>query len=162
MNFGMVYTATFPLIAITAQLDFFELLAPTDAVVILNEVHIGQETDEGDTEAELLAYRIVKGLGSVTSGSGGAAATIGKKMNGYPTLGSTVERLNTTKMVVGSGTLETYHEDTFHVAAGLHFVPTPEDRPIVSPGDRITVELAETPADSISMRGTMIFSELGG
>jgi len=162
MDDGLVYTASFPLTAIAAQIDFFEILCPTDAVVCLHEVHIGQEIDEGDSEAELLGYQIVKGLGSVDSGSGGAAATIGRKMTGFPTLGSTVERLNTTKMAVGTGTLETWFSDSFHVAAGLHYVPTPEDRPYVSPGDRITVELDETPTDSLSFRGTIKFSEIGG
>jgi len=162
MDDGMVYTASFPLTAVTAQMDFFEGLCPTDSVLCLHEVHIGQETEAGDTEAELLGYKIVKGLGAVTSGSGGITAASGKKMTGYPASGATVEAVNTTKMVVGSGTLEIWTEDTFHVAAGLHYVPTPEDRPKVSPGDRITVELAKTPADSISFRGYMKYSLIGG
>jgi len=162
MDDGLVYTANFPLTALSAQVDFFEFLAATDHVLCLHEVHIGQETEAGDTEAELLGYRIVAGLGAVTSGSGGSAAIIGKKHTGYPTLGATVERNNTTKMVVGSGTLAPWIEDTFHVAAGLHYVPTPEDRPKVSPGDRLTVELAKTPADEISFRGYAVFSEIGG
>ncbi len=162
MDDGLVYTASFPLTAVAAQLDFFEILAGADSVVCLHEVHIGQEIDEGDSEAELLGYQIVKGLGSVTGGTGGASATIGKKMTGYPAITSVVDRLNTTKMVVGSGTLETWFSDSFHVAAGLHYVPTPEDRPYISPGDRITVELDETPTDSLSFRGTVKFSEIGG
>jgi hypothetical protein len=39
---------------------------------------------------------------------------------------------------------------------------TPETRPILSPSRRLTVELVNAPADSITMSGTILFEEIGG
>jgi hypothetical protein len=39
---------------------------------------------------------------------------------------------------------------------------TPETRPVLSPSRRWTLELATTPADSITMSGYVIFEEIGG
>jgi len=131
-------------------------------MVEVHEVHIGQELDAGDTEAELLRYKIVKGIGTVTSGLGGISAAIAKDDQNQATQGSTVEAENTTKMLVGSGSLAIWHADTFHVAAGLHYVPTPELRPKIAPGNRLTVELAKTPVDSLTWTGTIYFTEYSG
>jgi hypothetical protein len=39
---------------------------------------------------------------------------------------------------------------------------TPETRPIISPGNRWTLELESAPADSVTMHGYVIFEEIGG
>ena len=69
--------------------------------------------------------------------------------------------MNTTKMSTGSGTVTVKHADTFHVAAGLHYVPTPSARITIGPSEFLTVELSETPADSITFSGTLIYEEIG-
>lgn len=159
---GNVYSCSFSAVAVTAQVDFFELLCPTDAVLEILSVDVDQSTEAGDAQAEMLAYKIVRGHGSVTSGSGGAAGVIKSMNKGAVASGVTAETNNTTKMAVGTGTLHTMDAGAFHVAAGLHYKPLPEERIYVSPGDRITVELATTPADSISFSGTIRWRELGG
>jgi hypothetical protein len=42
------------------------------------------------------------------------------------------------------------------------WLPTPEFRHILSPSQRYTVELATTPADSITVSGEMLVEEIGG
>ncbi len=46
--------------------------------------------------------------------------------------------------------------------AGLQIWLTPETRWIISPSDLFHIELQSTPADSLTMSGTVYFEEIGG
>jgi hypothetical protein len=46
--------------------------------------------------------------------------------------------------------------------AGLPIWWTPETRPVLSPSGRLIVELQTTPADALTMSGTLYFEEIGG
>jgi hypothetical protein len=159
---GMMYTAQFNGVAVTAQQDFFELLAPSDAVVIVHMVLLTQTTEAGDAQEEQLSILFKRGVGSVTSGSGGSTPTPAKTESGFAAAGSTVEANNTTKMATGSGTITTLDADSWNVRADKTWLMPPELRIILSPGERLTVELGTTPADSITMNGVIKFEELGG
>ena len=146
---------------ISAEIDFFEILAPADATIKIHEIHIGQESEEGDAQAEMLSWGLVRGEGA-TAGSGGIASTEVAKEAGNAVSGATVLQMNTTKMTAGGGSIITTHIDAFHVAAGLNFVPTPDARPVISGGDRLTVELMEAPADNVTFAGVIVWEEIGG
>lgn len=158
-----VYTATFKSTAVTAAQDLFEIASPTDAVTIVHEWGLFQTTETGDAAEEQLLLTTNRGVGTVTSGSGGAAVTPLPISDGDPAYGGTVERNNTTQMVVGTGTLETDLEVlAWNVRVPFQRIYTPETRPIISPGNRWTLELETAPADSITMHGYVIFEEFGG
>ena len=159
---GRMYTATFPPIAITAEQDLFEITAPADAVVRIHSIEIGQETDEGDAQAEMLAYRLVRGEGTVTGGTGGATVTPTPVSKGDVAFGGVVDRNNTTKMLVGTGALKLLKESTFNAQIGLFIQYAPDERPDISPDDKFTLELSEAPADTITFAGTITFEEIGG
>lgn len=158
---GQMYSVSFDAVAVTAEVDFFEILAPADASIVIHEVHIGQESEEGDAQAEMLSWKLVRGEGA-TSGSGGSTATPEPTEAGMAASGVTVETNNTTKMTAGGGSITTFLADAFHVAAGLNHVPTPQFRHVISGGDRATIELAEAPADSVTFSGHVDFEEIGG
>lgn len=162
MSLGMMYSAQFNGVAVVAQQDFFELLAPADAAVILHQVQISQTTEFGDGSEEDLSILFKRGVGSVTSGSGGTTPTPAKFQSGFAAAGSTVEANNTTKLAVGTGAITTLWADAWNVRAPYLWLPPPELRIVLSPGERLTVELAQTPADSITMNGVLVFEELGG
>lgn len=155
---GMRYTAAFDAVAVTALQDVFEIVAPADAVVEIIEIHLGQETEEGDAQAEMLAVSIRSG--QTTSGSGGTTVTPAALEPGFAAAGSTVEANNTTQ--ASGGTIVAHVREAFHVAAGWHYVPLPESRIILSPSRRMTVQLEEAPADSATFSGYMVFREIGG
>lgn len=159
---GMMYTAQFNGVAVTAQQDFFELLAPADCVVYVHMIQITQTTELGDAAEEQLAILLKRGVGSVTSGSGGSTPTPAKLESGFASAGSTVEANNTTKMVVGSGTITTVDVDSWNIRQEKVWLMPPELRIILSPSERLTVELGTTPADSITMNGVIKFEEVGG
>jgi len=160
---GRMYTGTFKAITVTAAQDFFELLAPTDSVVVIHEWTVSQKTEIGDAQEEMLTLTTNRGVGAVTSGSGGGTITTQPVADGDVAFGGTLERNNTTIMVVGSGTLETDLEvHNWNVRVPYTRTYTPETRPCISPGNRWTLELESTPADTMDISGTITFEEIGG
>lgn len=152
---GRMYSAVFEKVAVTAAQDLFELNAPADAVVIVHSVKITQDTEEGDAEAEQLS--VLAHMGS-TSGSGGSTPTPTPKQLGSPAFGGTVEANNTSQSTEGT------FQDTeaWNVQIGLHWIFTPDEQIVISPSDRLIIELQDAPTDSITMSGTITFEELGG
>lgn len=159
---GRRYSVTFKGVAVTAQQDLFEILAPTDGIVIIHEWEASQTSEVGDSQEEQLLLTTNRGVGTVTSGSGGSTATPQPIEDGDNAFGGTIEVNNTTKMAVGTGTLEELEVFSWNVRVPLRQVYTPETRPVVSPGNRWTLELETTPADSITMNGRVLLEEMGG
>lgn len=160
---GRFYTASFKDIAVTAAQDLFEIAGPADAVTVIHRWVISQKTEVGDAAEEGLILTTNRGVGTVTSGSGGATVTPQPISDGDPAYGGTVERNNTTQMAAGSGTLETDLEVyAWNIRIPMMQVYTPEERPVISPGNRWTLELETAPADSITMSGFVVFEEIGG
>lgn len=155
---GMLYTASIAAVAVTAQQDLFELTAPADCVVIIHSVMLSQSTEVGDAQEEGLSLLFKRG--ATTSGSGGTGPTPAPLDFGYAAAGSAVEINNTTKAT--SGTIVTLIADNWNVRAPYLYLPTPELRITLSPSQRFTLELATTPADSITMSATLFFEEIGG
>ena len=159
---GRKYTVAFKAVAATAQQDLFEILAPADAVVVIHEWEMSQSTEVGDAQEEQLQLTTNRGIGAVTSGSGGSTATAQPVEDGDAAFGGTVEINNTTKMAAGSGSLEELEPFAWNVRQPLRQIYTPETRPVISPSNRWTLELETTPADSITMSGKVIMEEIGG
>lgn len=155
---GMMYSASFSAVAVTLAQDFFEVVAPADAVVRIHQVNLMQYTEFGDAQEEDLAILFKRG--QTTSGSGGTAVTPAPLDFGYAAAGSTVEANNTTK--ASTGTISTLHSDAWNIRGPYLWLPTPELRINLSPSQRFTVELVGAPADSVTINGTIYFEEIGG
>lgn len=159
---GRKYTVQFNGVAVTAQQDFLELVAPADAVVIVHDIDISQTSESGDAAEEMLSLLMKRGVGTVTSGSGGTSPTPQPIEDGDPAFGGTTEVNNTTKMVVGTGSIDTLAAWSWNVRIPFQKIFTPETRPVISPSNRLTLELNTTPADSITVNMTVTFEEIGG
>lgn len=155
---GRLYTVQFNAVAVTAQQDFFEVVAPADAAVIVHDISLTQVSEVGDAAEEGLALLLKSG--STTSGSGGTAPTAIPISLGDAAFGGTVEVNNTTKASVG--TIVTHAAWSWNIRMPFEKVFTPETRPVLSPSRRATLELATTPADSITVSGWMTIEEIGG
>lgn len=155
---GMIYSITFAAVAVTAQQDFFEYTAPSDAIGVIHMVELTQTTDVGDTASEGLA--ITHKRGATVSGSGGSSFTPLPLDFGYAAAGGVAEINNTT--VANTGTIVNLHASSWIIQSPYLWLPTPEYRHILSPSQRYTVQLGTTPADSITCSGTMIIEEIGG
>lgn len=153
-----IFVATFAAVAVTAAQDVFEIVAPASSRLLIREIRLGQYSDPGDAQAEMLSVQIIRGY--TTSGSGGASVT---PVNFSPVSGAasplaTVERNNTT--VAQDGTGAVLLADTFNVMGGWRYYPVPEERIEVGVSQRLVVRIT-APADSLTMNGTMVYEEVG-
>jgi len=155
---GRLYTVQFNGVAVTAQQDLFEVVAPADAIVVVHEIGISQSTEVGDAMEEGLSLLLKSG--QTASGSGGTAPVPVPALLGDAAFGGTTEVNNTTKAT--AGTIVTHYAWNWNVRGDFRHVFTPETRPVLSPSRRGTLELATTPVDSITMSGYMVLEEIGG
>lgn len=159
---GRKYTVQANAVAITAAQDLIEIAAPTDAIVKVLSWEVFQTSDTGDAAEEILRLETVRGVGTVTSGSGGTTPTPQPIEDGDPAFGGTVEANNTTRMAAGTGTLETLEQRGWNVRVPIQMIYTPEMQPVISPGNRWTLSLPAAPADSITTTVMVTFEEIGG
>lgn len=155
---GRIYTVAFNNVAITAIQDLFEIVAPADAVVMIHDIHLSQNTDVGDAAEEVLCIELTSG--HTTSGSGGSAPTAIPRELGDAAFGGTVEVNNTTQ--ASAGTIVTHYVWNWNIRVGFDKIFTPETRPVLSPSRRVCLELPVAPADSVTMSGSITFEEIGG
>lgn len=156
---GMMYKANLVATAITASTtDIWEYTAPADSCAIVHFCNVSQATDYGDAQAEGLGIKIVKG--NTSSGTGGNTVTMTKGQTGFAAAGGVFESFNTSAANGGTEVIE--HEEAFNVQIGFNYRPTPEERIVLSPSERVACRLTGNPADSITLRGTVIIEELGG
>lgn len=155
---GRIYTVPFAAVAVTAQQDFFEIVAPADAVVLVHDICLTQVSEVGDAAEEGLA--LLMKSGSTTSGSGGSTVTPVPKELGDAAFGGTAEANNTTKAT--AGTIVTHAAWNWNIRIPFEKIFTPETRPVLSPSRRWTLELATTPADSVTISGFVTIEEIGG
>lgn len=154
----MIYTVPFSAVAVTAAQDVFELVTPAAQRIAINKIILGQYTDFGDAQAEILSVEIHRG--HTVSGSGGSAAT---PVRLHPWGGASVvtAEINNTTVANTGGTL--VYSDTFNVAAGFFYDPPNnkqvDERIRVDGGSRLVVRIT-APVDSITMNGTLIFEEI--
>jgi hypothetical protein len=154
------YAVTFDEVAVTAQQDLFDIAPATNKPVVIHEIVITQSTELAEAQEEWLHLRIVRGFATV--GSGGGSFTATPLSVGDAAAGATCRINDTTKAVVGGGTTEVLRSDAFMVRSGFYYLPTPETRIVVTAAStRLVVQLNTTPADSVTISGTLIFEELG-
>jgi len=158
MLLGRAYTAQFTAVAVTAQQDFLEIVAPADAAVIFTRLQLSQSTEVGDAAEEGLAVTVKSG--ATVSGAGGSSVTPAPLSLGDAAFGGTCEANNTTK--ANTGTIVTHHSWSWNIRVPFDLILTPEEYKILSPSARMTVELGTTPADSITISGWCTFFEVGG
>src|SRR5262245_50932171 len=160
---GIMYTAVFKGVAVTAQQDFFELKASAAGSVVVHGFLLTQENKAGDANEAQFRMTTARGSGSITSGSGGSTPTATPIVRGSPAFGGAVKANNTTKIAAGSGTLTSNLEvHTWNDRVPYQFWYTPEMRPVVMPSEYWALELETTPASSTTMNGTIWFEVVGG
>jgi hypothetical protein len=152
-----INVAQFNGVAITAQQDLFQIVAPGLKAVRLRMVKLTQTTEVGDAQEENLSILFKKG--QTTSGSGGSSPTV-VNLRGETAGTAAVTANNTTKASVG--TILTFDADVWYERSPFLWVPPVDDLiPLIPPAVRMTVELATTPADSMTCNGTIYWEEIG-
>lgn len=151
------YTVQFNNVAVTAQQDFIEVTAASTKPLVLVAFGISQLSDTGDAAEEGLSILIKSG--QTTSGSGGSSYTPVPTDPTFAAAGFVAEINNTTKAT--AGTIVTHYAYSWNVRVGQdNILPDPMTI-MLSAGRRMTIELATTPADSLTCSGYAVFQEIG-
>jgi hypothetical protein len=154
---GRIYTAPFDGQAETVQVDLIEITAGASDSIVIHEIGISQLLEVQDAAEEMLLLQWKSG--QTTTGSGGNTTTIVPLHLGDPASGAVVKDTNTTK--ASAGTIVKHYSWYWNVRIPFQMIWTPETRPFLIASRRATLELATTPADSITFGGYIVFEELG-
>lgn len=162
IGFGRLYVVEFHAVAITAQQDLFYIKPAADKVCFIEQVklgNVGGTADAGDAQEEMLSIEFCYVPATVTAGSGGGAFTplaipINDSAAGF------TARINDTTKATSSGTITNRDSDSFNVRIPFLWQPAPEHRILVANAAAVTCRLNTTPADSITVNGSMLVREL--
>lgn len=149
---GRMYTVQFTDISVTAQQDLFQIEALV-VPAIIHSVSLSQISDVGDASAENLSIRLNRVTDVVTDD----LATV-QLDTGDATQNADVAVNETSELTTG---LEVIHSEAWNIALPFIWMPPPEMRIVIPVGDTVVVNLNTTPADSITMSGTIYFEEVG-
>ena len=147
-----MYTVSFTEVAVVAQQDLFQLEANTIPAVI-HAVMLSQSSEEGDSAAESLSIIISRVTDAVTDDLATVQADVGDA-----TQLADVAVNETVELVTA---ITNYHSEVWNIALPFIWMPPPEMRLVVQVGNAMVVNLNNTPNDSITMSGTMYFTEEG-
>lgn len=155
------YTVTFSAVAVTAAQECFQLVAPAARWLSIDQIFLGQYSDAGDAMDELLSVLIITGY-TVASAGGGAFTPLA--LDSRRPAATATARINDTTLA-NTGTAAVRWAETFNVRAGWYLnrdtqqKSRPEQRKIlIAPGAQCVVRIT-APADSITMNGTLLFTE---
>jgi len=149
---GRIYSVQFTDVAVTAQQDLFQIEALV-VPAIVHAVYLSQSSDVGDAAAEGLSIQIRRFTDAVTDD----LATV-QLDGGDATQNADVAVNETTELVTGQ---EIIHSEAWNIAMPFVYLPPPELRPVIQVGNGIAINLNTTPADSLTMSGTVYFEEFG-
>lgn len=155
---GPVYTIPFAGTALTSTSDVFQLTGSTAGRTVIRECRIGQYSDAGDAEAEILQIQFLRGsTAGTTTGSAVTPVNV-QSHSGAPSAGGTARVATTTLGSTTSATLVL--ADIANVAAGYLYRPDVPERIVLDPGERLFVRMSG-PADSLTVNGVLTIQEIG-
>jgi len=150
-----IFTAAFAAVSASAAQDVFEIVAPADSRVRLRECRIGQYSDAGDAQDELLSVQIIRG--HTVTGSGGGPVTPAN-LEPWSRAAAATVAINNTGLATTSGVLML--SDSFNVRAGWIWDPVEEECIWLRANERAVIRIT-APADGITLNGTLVFEETG-
>lgn len=154
-----VYTVVFDaqtIAAASGDYDLWELVPVDDRPIELVALVMGNKTEVGDAQDEMLAWSIIT---DYTTSSNGTATTPRPLDPRDGAAGFTAEVIGAT--VATTGTPNTVHTDTFNVRAGLQFIWPEFMRPKVDQADTaMYIRLTAAVADDLTLHGTAYIREL--
>jgi hypothetical protein len=154
----IVHGANFSAQAITTATDLFECTPAVDRPVFIYGMSLGQTTDLGDAQEEVLMIGVYR---DCTAGSGGTAAT----EYVYNNVAAGVTPTMAVRMLGTASTGGTLIDIIpWNIRIPLMWIPIPEMRlkfsNIAAEGPVSTFRLIAAPADSITVSGVLYWTEI--
>ena len=160
---GGMYTATINALSVSAICELFALMAPADAIVVVHEIVLTQDTSETSEQLPLYIFRT-----ATDQSSKGSAITPAPLTPGDPAFGGTVRSNILTGATFATVTTLLMRQSQ-NILNGWHILPTPECRIILSPGVTSTtpganliIKLDTAPSAALAISGYVVFEEIGG
>lgn len=154
-----VYTVSFSEQTIanaSGDYDLWELVPADDRPIELVALFIGNKSEVGDAQDEMLSINVIT---DYTTSSNGSATTPRPCDPRDGAAGFTAETLGAT--VATTGTPITVHADTFNVRAGYQLILPEFMRPKVDQADTaMYIRLTSAVADDLTLSGTAYVREL--
>lgn len=156
---GSVFNYPFSAAALTTAgpNDLFCITAPSNSRVVVREIRLGQYSEFGDAQAELLSLTLMTGSTAIGGGTVIAGYNV-QRHSGAPTAGSSVTGPSTTIASTTSASLAL--ADSYNVAAGWYYKPPLKERIVLEPSTRLILRQS-TPNDAITINGTLVLQEIG-
>jgi hypothetical protein len=157
---GPIYTYSFSATSLSSggPNDVFCVTAPSNSRLLVRELILGQTSDFGDAQAEVLSVTML--AKSTAIGGGSVITAVNKHL--YTTAGvaagSSVTGPSTTLASTASAVL--FRADTWNVAAGYRYYPVPDERPVIGLSQRFVVRIS-TPNDGLTANGTLVLQQIG-
>lgn len=155
---GRKYYVDLPPTAVTVAADLVELTPADDKPIRVLGMNLGQTSDTGDAQEELISLVWVRG--HTTSGSGGSTSTPRPTNPSDSASGFTTEIFNTTAASTGT---------TVNLARHVWNVRVPVERPYTpdevmeatQANTTLVLRMAAAPADSLTIAGCILVEEMG-
>jgi hypothetical protein len=151
---SFLYSASIDALAVTLATDLFEVTVAADRPVRPYRMRLGQTTDLGDANEEVLRIGLYR---AVTAGSGGTALTENRYQEGDAPAPTATIIANHSTASTGGTLLEII---PWNIRIPLDVVWLPEERPRVdATEDPFSFRLLSAPTDSVTISGTLIYEE---
>lgn len=138
--YGRIYTVRVAPTAVSAALDFMEIVPATNKPIVVHKVVIAPTDSETNQQVRVTVRTLPATL---TSGSGGSTPTVGPKNTADAAAGCSVEAFNTTRATT-SGTAVYHADEGFPSQGGYEYLPDVTERPIIKAGEGFIVGIEET------------------
>lgn len=153
---GRKYTALMDATSVAAVCELFFLAAPSDAVVVVHEIVVTQDTSE---DSEMLPINVFRT--ATDQAAKGTSNTPAPLESGDAAFGGTVRTNILTAETFATETTPLFRQSQ-NVLGGWHWLPTPETRPVLSPSGKLCVKLDAAPVAALPISGYIVFEEIGG
>lgn len=161
-----VYTVSFDQQSFTAangDHDFFEIRPAAGKRVEIVAIFIGNKSEVGDAQEEMVAWSIERFNGATfTSGTGGGTPTP-RPVDPSDGAASFAADTNNTAIATTTGTKVQLHIDTFNIRTGLQLIFPPDMRhkcAAADANDALVVRLLTALADDATLSGTIYVREI--
>ena len=149
---GRMYSASFGGVAVSVAQDLFQVKSASGKITKIHEVLVTQDASETSEQLPFQMQRVS------TDGTGGGTPNAAPLDPGDPPFNGVVEVNNTSRGTVIAGSV--IRREGQNILAGIHWLFTPETRPVISPEGIIIVGLETAPAVALNMSGTILIEEI--
>ena len=153
---GRMYSINFAEVSVAAAQDLIAVTATAGMAFRIHRIELGQRSLNA---WEAKPVKLVRLPATVSAGSGGAAVTP-RPMNNGDAAATITARVGDTTPASTSGTATTLISRDWELLNGLLVVFTPDERPVIAPGQAAAFNLPVAPSAAMLASGTMVVEEI--